>query len=823
MVVAAGNVYLHNASGARKAGGAYYTKPFAVEHLLDQALEPALIDHLARVNAANSVREKAERFFDFRVADIAMGSGHFLVAAIDRIERALSGYLTTASLPDVTNELERLRKVAREALGDNWAGDPIEDTQLLRRQIARRCIFGVDINPLSVELARLSIWIHTFVPGLPLSLLDRNLAVGNSLVGIATFEEAAELIPTQGDLFAFVGTERLKAAREPLMKYGRLADATAAEIKEAKELYDSAHRSISGEEDLLTVLTASRIDEEIAGQIQHGNIADKLDRQGDVFTDTIVRNAARALAGLKPFHFPTAFPEVFLGKRAGFDVILGNPPWDEATVEEAAFWARHFPGMRSRSQREQESLKQQYRSQRPDLVSLLENELSVAERVRAMLTSSAFPGMGTGDPDLYKAFCWRFWQLIARDGGRVGVVLPRSALSAKGSTAFRNTIFDGCSQIDLTTLTNSAGWVFDDAEFRYTVALAIFERGPVTDGRITLRGPYSSLERYRAGMLRDPAEFNAKEVKSWTDSSSLPLLPSDESAEVFSQLRKSPRLDKDLSNSWKARPHSELHATNDKRLMDLESEARPQGFWPVFKGESFDLWEPDRGKSTYYAWANPEEVVPILQDKRVNSARSMSSPFFEFDRARLEDQRTLPCHLPRIAFRDVTRATDTRTLRCALVPGKIFLANQAPYLLWPRGDESDVAYLLGVLSSIPLDWYARRFVETHVNFYVLNPFPIPRPGQDHPLRLRSIQLAGRLAAVDRRYAQWGKTVGVDSGPLPPDEKEDMIHELDAVVARLYGLTEPQLVHIFETFHEGWDYQDRLDATLTHFRSHRKHA
>lgn len=823
VVVAEGEVYLHNASGARKSSGAYYTKPFAVEHLLDHALEPALVDHLARVNGANSAREKAERFFDFRVADIAMGSGHFLVAAIDRIERALSGYLTSTSLPDVTNELERLRKAAREALGDSWAGDPIEDTQLLRRQIARRCIFGVDINPLSVELARLSIWIHTFVPGLPLSLLDRNLAVGNSLVGIATFEEAKELLPEQEDMFAFVGSERLKAALDPLTRYGRLADANAAEIKEAKELYASAHRSIAGEEDVLTVLTASRIDKDVAAEVKHGNIADRLDRQGDVFTDRIVRMAERSLEGLKPFHFPTAFPQVFMGTRAGFDVIVGNPPWDEATVEEDAFWARHFPGMRSKPQREQESSKQRYRRQRPDLVAMLEKELAAADKLRAMLTSSAYPGMGTGDPDLYKAFCWRFLQLTARDSGRIGVVLPRSAMSAKGSTEFRNQLFDSASLIDVTMLLNNRQWLFENVHPQYTVALVSVDRSMTGQSELALRGPYSSLNRYQAGMVRAPARFQVREVKSWTDSSSLPLLPSDDSVEVFSQLRQSPRLDIDVINSWKARPLAELHATNDKYLMDLESDTRQTGFWPVFKGESFDLWEPDRGASTYYAWAKPGDVIPVLQEKRNNSARSYRSPFAGFGEDWLQDERTLPCHYPRIAFRDVTNRTNQRTLIAALVPGSVFLANQAPYLLWPRGNERDSAYLLGVLCSLPLDWYARRFVETHVNFYLLNPFPIPRPPNDHRLRSRSIELSGRLASADKRYAQWARAVGVDHGPVAPDDKEDMIHELDAVVAQLYGLSEPQLVHIFETFHEGWNYQDRLDATLLHFRSHKKHA
>ncbi len=73
------------------------------------------------------------------------------------------------------------------------------------------------------------------------------------------------------------------------------------------------------------------------------------------------------------------------------------------------------------------------------------------------------------------------------------------------------------------------------------------------------------------------------------------------------------------------------------------------------------------------------------------------------------------------------------------------------------------------------------------------------------------------ASPDERFAAWAKEVGVACGPLAPKEKEDMIHELDAVVAHLYGLTEKHLVHLFETFHEGWDHEARLRATLKHFR------
>ena len=203
IVVREGEIYLHNASGKRKATGSYYTKSFAVEHLLDHALEPALTDHLAWLKELGD-RATSDDFFDFRVADIAMGSGHFLIAAIDRIEKRFSTYLAGNPIPDVTNELARLREHALGILADYGESQTFDDTQLLRRQIARRCTYGVDLNSLAVELARLSIWVHTFVPGLPLSLLDYNLVCGNSLVGIATIQEATDIFAKDNPLFALL-------------------------------------------------------------------------------------------------------------------------------------------------------------------------------------------------------------------------------------------------------------------------------------------------------------------------------------------------------------------------------------------------------------------------------------------------------------------------------------------------------------------------------------------------------------------------------------------------------------------------------------------
>jgi hypothetical protein len=812
--VAKGDIYLHDRSGARKSSGSYFTKSFAVEHLLDRALVPALEDHLARLSALSEA-DAAEAFFDFRIADIAMGSGHFLVAAVDRIEKAFTDYLAkpeSKGAVGVRAELQKLKEAAKANLGDMAEQMTFEDSQLLRRLIARRCIYGVDMTMLAVELARLSIWIHTFVPGLPLSVLDHNLVNGNALVGVGTIAEIREKFEGASVGFFTVDADNLLGqAERPLKRLANLSDATMTDVAQARAAMEEARIAVGDTKALCDIITAQGLDPEVRYQFENW-----AEDRATIQQHPMRHRALKALEGLKAFHFPVAFPEVFLRRRPGFNVILGNPPWQEATIEDHAFWARHFPGLRGLQPDEMERERKRLRKARPDLAGQLDLEIEEMARVRKALTSGAYPGMGTGDPDLYKAFGWRFWNLACADGGYIGVVLPRSAFAAKGSELFRKNMFANAAGIDLTMVLNRAGWVFDEAEHRYTIALAVISRGEPQGKTIWLRGPFANLATFDAGHNKEPDRFSAAEVLSWNDTASLPLLPSEESIEVFAQLRKAPRLDLNDGKSWRARPDTEMHATSQKNLMKFV-EDQPDGFWPVFKGESFDIWEPDNGKRSYYAWAEPVAAANWIYAKRLKSGKSKrDSAHAEFPLKYRQDRQTLPSNSARIAFRDVTRSTDTRTMRAALIPAEVFVANTAPYLLWPRGDKKDEAFLLGILCSFALDWYARRFVETHANYFVFNPLPIPRPERKSPLWTRVVDLAGRLAAPDKRYADWAKKVGVKHGPIPANEKQDMIDELDAVVARLYGLSRKQVAHIFETFHEGWDYETRLKAVLKHF-------
>ncbi len=822
VVVPEGRVYLHNASGARKASGAYYTKDFAVEHLLEHALDPALDDHLARVSAHYDDREKSERFFDFHVADIAMGSGHFLVAAIDHIERKLSGFLAKFPLAGVRNELERLRTSAREALGDDYRGDVIEDTQLLRRQIARRCVFGVDLNPLSVELARLSIWIHTFVPGLPLSFLDQNLVVGNSLVGIATLDEARELMGATDDLFGLSADALLGKTREPLARLGRLADADAAELKEARRLHRQARELIRPTEELFAILAASRVDresrtdEEKKEKKQNRSIAAAVaDRQVAVEMapkdrERLLKRAATALAGLKALHFPVAFPQVFLGDRPGFDVILGNPPWEKARLEELEFWGRHQPGIRALGTGERERQLKKLHTQRPDLVALLDLERLASDSLRDLVRW--MPGMNTGHPDLFRAFLWRFLQLATSSHGRLGVVLPGETFKVRGARPIRELLSQHSAKIDVQLATNRGEWLFAEVDTRKLVALVAVEVGVATDGaHFVLRPEVHSLEAFAAQSRVAHGPVPSAWLKAYSPALILPILPSSSSLAVLDRFVVHPRLSKHRDFEI-VRVYADFETTRDRDKWHL---AKQYGDWPVYKGESFDLWVPDTG--TYFGFTEGNSIRRALFE-RVQRATS-ASPYGTIAAAVRSDADRLAALRPRIAFRDVTNRTNRRTLVASLIPPNVVTTQTAPWVLWKQQEPEPFreAVLLGFLSSIPTDWWMRRFAEGHVDQEAFDSIPIPLIDWESSAAVRVRDIAARLATPDDRFEEWVSHFKLEPKVLDAEEKNDLIAELDAAVSLLYGLAKKDVVHIFETFHEGWDYEERLRLVLDHRR------
>ncbi|WP_275003083.1 Eco57I restriction-modification methylase domain-containing protein [Promicromonospora iranensis] len=802
-----GSVYFHTASGERKATGSYFTPKIVVDHLIERSIVPSLASHLERIAVYldhGDASAAARDFFDFRVADLAMGSGHFLVAAVDKIEALMRTFLTEHAVPGVTEELLRLAEVARYALGtDDVAKSDVDEVGLLRRQVARRCIYGLDINPMAVELARLALWIHTFVPGLPMSNLDHGIVCANSLTGIGTIDEAIDALhpsraPGQATLFDDVILENLATAKNLLVDVGNASEANKAEVKQAAEAIVRAREAAQPTRRIFDAAVATRI-----GRIPPAIVMDDEGLENLISSDAIDDVHDQ----LRPAHMPYLFPEVFLRDNPGFDVLIGNPPWEKLHVEEHQWWGLRIPGLRAMRQQERTRALGEFRKSRPDLEAEYEREVASVRDMSEAVAAGPFPGVGAAHLDLFSAFGWRNWQLLRVDG-RAGVVLPRSALAGAGLAEWRRTILRSGSFHSVVSLVNTGGWIFDNVHSAYTVCLTVLAKS--ARKVVRLSGPFGSQKDFLAGSSL-LGEVPADEFLGWSNTAAFPLIPDPESAAVFRQMKQSPRFDAPREN-WEFRPlQGDLNATSERRVLEFDVD-KPRGRIPVVTGASFKIWNPTAGLPK--AYGRPDVLRPYLTEKLTRSARLKRSAYngLKFERG------TLPLDGARIAFRDITRATDSRTVIACLLPPGTGAMEKAPVIVQRKGGATETAALLGVMCSIPFDWYMRRWVELKLSFELLSPSPIPSIDVASNWGRRLVNVSGRLAASDERFTEWAASVGVQVGSVKTEiEKSDLVAEADALVSLMYGLTEDQIEHVFATFHRGWAYEARLDAVLKHYR------
>ena len=243
-------------------------------------------------------------------------------------------------------------------------------------------------------------------------------------------------------------------------------------------------------------------------------------------------------------------------------------------------------------------------------------------------------------------------------------------------------------------------------------------------------------------------------------------------------------------------PVRELDETNDKRFWQggtsgTEGEA---GTAPLWKGESFDQYDPS-GVGERTCRVTPELLRKVrkprpghgsLLAKNITVQVRRQAVLAELERAR-------------VAFRDVARSTDSRTIRACLVPPSVFLTNKAPYLAFVDGEPVDQAACLGIMNSLPFDWQARRFVEINVNFFLLEGLCLPNLTDTD---FRAVSQAGaRLSAVDDRFADFAAATGVTYGPLDPADRKRLRVDIDARVARAWDLSAADLHVIFRDFTE----------------------
>jgi hypothetical protein len=795
----AGQVYFHNTSGQRKGTGSYFTPSFVVEHLLERSLDPALDAHLEKVKALIAKQDHAgagELFFDFRVADLAMGSGHFLTSAIDHIEQRMAAFLAEDGnvIPGVTAELLKLENAAIDALGPD-APEP-ERSSLLRRQIARRCIYGLDINPIAVELARVSIWIHTFVRGLPMSSLDHNLVCANSLTGIGSVEEALDvLVPGRKGNPSFFDApieEALESAKTVLVDASLLAESTKEESRAASRASRKALKEAETAKLLFDAAVLTRIGRaDLVGGTTPTAIAQLASSEA----------AQDELIPLNPAHMPVLFPEVFLRANAGFDVLVGNPPWDKIEADSRLFAKRHLPGLGDAStQKEKDEAIAKIFKQRPDLRDDFETEQKRQLLLREVLLAGPYPGLGIDHPDLAKAFAWRNFSLLS-DSGVSALVLPRLVLAGRAMEEWRRAILGHGVSSEITMLGNLGGYVFANVHAQKEFALVVVNNGQ-KKGHVFC-GPLRSGKDWE----NDRHSFAAINESLLGENFEVPNLPDSVAVGILKQMMLHTKF---KDSQFFRKTVYETDQTKNKENFILDTDSSAPNLVPVYKDASLNLWTPDTGE--FYALADQRKIEGFLLEKTVALSQKKSSAFA----GEKITKQNLPFANYRIAYRWTTNATNTRTFIVSIVPQNVVLTNKTPYLMSLKVDPLLDAYLVGVFSSRVFDWMVRLYVEGTMRQGILNSLPIPDVNESDQRFVSLAKLTARMFSNSSKLKNWVKLVDSSLGSVSDIEKENTEAHMDAIVANLYGLNRAQVEHIHKTFHRGWDYAPRLEKVLSFY-------
>ena len=791
--VARGELFYQNEQGGRKSLGVYYTRHEFVRHLLKHSLEPVLKDHFDKVNALRKQDEAAaaKRLFEFHVVDPAMGSGHFLTTALDMMADAFDDYLAdNGGLPALREELDALRKQAGKL------EVPVDDVDLLRRLILKRCIYGVDISPLAVEIANVTLWLASFVPGLALSYLGSNLKCGDALIGVA--DPQAIIGGEDATMFERPFKTAMEEAVEVRQQLGAISDADAAEVSRSKTAHERYIKATDGLRRVFDMWTAEPLGLTGArsGLSLYGNLVLEGSYGSHDEVELKALGSGKFADQYRFLHWPLEFPHVFSGENPGFDVVVGNPPWEEVTVERLRFYLLREPGLRGivdLRDREERMLEMER-----EIPGLAKEFKEVAEQLqtkrRYFGAMGGYMNQGVGDTDLYKLYCERYSGLASQDGG-LGVVLPRSVFVNQGSIKFREWLFSSTTVRRIDSIVNSKQWAFPIHGQFQIVLVSTANRISQTDVDIVQSGPTATLEDFRLVM----GGLGASTPRNLIDDAFiLPRCPNSRFAELLGKMARGikftdvridffEKIDSTPSPASRLVPATELHETQARGLFRYENGLA------VWKGRCFHAYEPHGREAAGYA--NEDEIIDWLLKRRLRSPKLRTL----YSTDQLKDPGTLPLMSCRVAYHHITNSVDYDTVVACLVPPMTPLTNAAPYVAC-RWHPRQVAFMLGVLNSTPFDWQARRYVSLNLNHFILEMLRFPGAAQTPWQRIG--ELAARLSCVDDRFADFAREAGVECAPQSEGERADQRAEIDALVARAYGLTKDETAFLFEDYPSG---------------------
>lgn len=502
---------------SRKTTGSYYTPDSLVSLIIEKAIGPLInergqafqekAEELKSSRGSKQERLKklathdpANGILTLRVLDPAMGSGHFLVSLVDYLaDRLLILMEEAESLVDwaddknpyfspLTKSVKEIRKhILAEAKKHKWIvrDDQLDDRHLVRRMILKRCVFGVDKNPMAVELAKVSLWLHTFTVGAPLSFLDHHLRWGDSLFGEFTHDVEQEL-KRRGGLFISSAVAQAKATAKGMDKIESLTDSDIAEVKESADvfkevskgsrpltrLYDVMHsfrwmnledtnrkKALSAfflqafgdpvrlASDGIFPKAPPNLGEQVdligtGGKQEKLSIQPKAGNEVQRELADILREA-HALAEEEAFlHWEVAFPMVWDNweseePEGGFDAVIGNPPWDRMKLQEVEWFSARIPEIAYATRADdRKKLIKKFQDTNDPLAQAYEEASGRAKKSAEVARDIGhYPRLSGGDINLYSLFVERAHRLVKPEGF-VGLVTPSGIASDKSASGF---------------------------------------------------------------------------------------------------------------------------------------------------------------------------------------------------------------------------------------------------------------------------------------------------------------------------------------------------------------------------------------------------
>ena len=693
----------------RKQTGSYYTPPDLVHELVGSALVPIINE---RLTEAGTREEREQALLALRVLDPASGSGHFLLAAARRIAVELS--LVRA--------------------GDDGYS-PAEYREALR-DVIRHCIYAVDKNPLAVDLCKVALWIESHSPGLPLSFLDHHVKCGDSLVGVSDLDRLHAGIsdgaykPVGGDDKAAATWYRKRNAGE---RKGQLAlghdPAAPAEWAEDFEAFaDLDERSPDEVQAKESIYAQLRSDGtrwwdyktacdlwtyaffaplQRAGADGHGRVPTTNDVRDALASSTrparLIGTATGVAQEQRFFHWPLEFPDVF--ERGGFDVVLGNPPWDQLQPEEIPFF--HSEGVvdiATLSGARRKGAIAQLDDTDPELASrwrAYKRNIEVTSKF--LRQSDCYPLTAVGKINTYSVFTEKARSVTSRLG-RVGFIVPSGIATDDTAKRFFADLINSRSLVSLLDFENREG-IFPGVHRSYKfclLTLAGRER-PASEAEFAffLHGTEQLAERERRFSLspRDLALFNPNTLTA-------PTFRASRDADIARKLYQSAgvfwreaRDGTSEANPWGAVFQTVFNMTTDSALFRTQEQLSMAGwhldgnvftrgqesYLPLYEAKLFhqydhrfatfegadaqarrggkarDLTAAEKADRRSVAipryWVPAPEVAQRLEKVASNRSAIMSS--------RPRAPRTTGA---RLTLRDVVRATDERTGILSMIP-----------------------------------------------------------------------------------------------------------------------------------------------------------